>query len=418
MVTEMERRVSSILTEMLRTLLICANDQVRRELAALLSRIPELEVVRELAQHPSPDELLRAIRVRGVNLVLLDVDDFDRARVLAASVDDLMPGLPIVTLGSQDGLDLLPQLMHLGVRDHLTLPVQAAALSDAVESARRRLLTHPLPRVRLADLYTFLPAKPGVGATTIALSTSCALAEEAGARTLLLDCDLAAGAIQFLLKLGQSASMVDAVNHAGSLDEDLWSHMVGHWGKLEVLHAGRLDPPPEMDSEGLQRVLTAARTQYEVICADLPSSLDSFSLALMKESRRIFLVTTPEVVPLYLAASRLRRLTELGLGERVSLLLNRKFSSKLGDDQVAAMVGIPVTHRFTNDYRGVQSSILDAAPVAHDTDLGQSILNLAHALAPELDGKASGTKPDHPHRSFLEFFHTPHINEEELAMRD
>ncbi len=383
----------------------------------MLSRIPELELVRELAQYPSPEELMRAIRVRGVNLVLLDVEDFDRARVLAASIDDLMPGLPIVTLGSRDGLELLPRLMHLGVRDHLTLPVQAAALSDALEAARRRLQTHPLARIRLSDLYTFLPAKPGVGTTTIALSTSCALAEEMNTRTLLLDCDLAAGAIQFLLKLGLSASIVDAVNHAGNLDEDLWSQMAGHWGKLEVLHAGRLDPPPRMDEQGLQRVLTAARAQYEVICADLPSSMDEFSVALMRESRRIFLVTTPEVVPLYLAAARLRRLQELGLEERVSLLLNRKFSSKLGDEQVAVMVGLPITYRFRNDYRGVQSSILDASPVAHDTDLGQSILNLAHALAPSPEGRAAETKPPHSHRKFLEFFNIPHAEEGTPTMR-
>jgi hypothetical protein len=101
---------------MLRTLLICANDQIRKEMAASLARIPDLVLAREFAQHPAPDELMRMIRVRGVNLVLLDVDDFDRARVLAAAMDDLMPGLPIVTFGKQDGLELLPRLMHLGVR--------------------------------------------------------------------------------------------------------------------------------------------------------------------------------------------------------------------------------------------------------------------------------------------------------------
>jgi Flp pilus assembly CpaE family ATPase len=69
--------------------------------------------------------------------------------------------------------------------------------------------------MKSSDLYTFLPAKPGVGTSTIALSTSCALAEEMNAHTLLMDCDLAAGAIQFLLKLGQSASVIDAVNHSG-----------------------------------------------------------------------------------------------------------------------------------------------------------------------------------------------------------
>ena len=398
---------------MLRTLLICANDQVRGEIAAFLSRIPELELARELTEYPSADELLRIIRVRGVNVLLLDVSDFARARVLASAVDDLMPGLPIVTFGGQNALELLPLLMHVGVRDHLSAPVAGPALADALESARRRLQTHPMAKLRLSDLYTFLPAKPGVGATTIALSSSCALAEEIGARTLLLDCDLAAGPIQFLLKLGQSASVVDAVSHAGSLDEDLWSQMMGHWGKLEVLHAGRLDPPPAMDLDGLQRVLSVARAQYEVICVDLASSMDEFSVALMKESRRIFLVSTPEVVPLYMAASRLRRLTELGLEDRVSLLLNRKVRSKLGDDEVKALVGLPITYRFSNDYLGVQSSILNASPVANDTDLGQSILNLAHSLAPHLEMPAI-----HPHRKFLEFFHISHPGEGTLAMRD
>jgi len=36
------------------------------------------------------------------------------------------------------------------------------------------------------------------------------------------------------------------------------------------------------------------------------------------------MVTTPELVPLYLAEDRLRHLKELGLADKVSLLLNRK----------------------------------------------------------------------------------------------
>jgi Flp pilus assembly CpaE family ATPase len=397
----------------LRTVLICANGEVRRDMTAALARIPELEIVREFGEHPSADETLRTIRARSVNLLLLDVDDFDQAKVLAATVDDLVPGLPIVTFSGQDALDLLPRLMPLGVRNHLTVPVGDAALVEAVQAARRRLQTHPMAGIRLSDLYTFLPAKPGTGASTIALSTSCALAEQMGARTLLLDGDLAAGAIQFLLKLGHSASFVDAMSYAGNLDEDLWSQMVGHWGKLEVLHAGRLDAPPDMELGGLEQVLRVARAQYEVICVDLPSNLDRLSLALMRESRRIFLVTTPEVVPLYLASARLRRLMELGLGERVSLLLNRKTIRKLGNDQVAATVGIPVAYQFPNDYKGVQTAILEAVPVIGDTELGRSIMGLARSLAPHLQAKEA-PQP----RKFLEFFRVPHTGEEEPAIHD
>jgi len=227
-----------------------------------------------------------------------------------------------------------------------------------------------------------------------------------------MDCDIAAGTIQFLLKLGQSASFVDALMHIENLDEDLWSQMVGKREGLEVLQAGRLDPPANLDPSNLVPLLGMARSQYEVICADLPSSLDPLSLDLLRESSRIFLVTTPEVVPLHMAASRLRRLRELGLEDRVSLVLNRNLRHGLSDSEVAKLVGTPISFNLSNDYRGVQGSILNASPLAHDSELGKEILNLAHCLAPQFESK-------HPpqRRKFLEFFRIPHESESEVVMR-
>ena len=109
-----------------------------------------------------------------------------------------------------------------------------------------------------------------------------------------------------------------------------------------------------------------ARAQYEVICVDLASSMDKFSVALMKESRRIFLVTTPEVVPLHMAKARLASLKDLGLHDRVSVLLNRKVRNEFSDVDVAT-VGLPVAYSFSNDYAGVQGAILNATPISHET---------------------------------------------------
>ncbi len=397
---------------MLRSLLICPNERLKNEVEDILPRIPELENALTLAAYPSKDELLRAIRLRKLDLLLLDVDDFEQARILITFLDDAVPGLVVITLGSQKNVELLPKLMNLGVRDHLTSPIDAVELAGATRMAVHHLRQHPVVRPRLGNLYTFLPAKPGVGTSTIAVSVSCALAEGLGARTLLMDCDLAAGAIQFLLRLGKSASMVDAITHSQNLDEGLWTQMVARWGKLEVLHAGDLEPPPQIDPADLQRVLAMARAQYDVICADSASGFDPFSIALMRESNRIFLVTTPEVVPLHLAASRLRRLTELGLEDRVSLLLNRKVRSEFNDGEVARAVGMPITHSFANDYARVNGAILDASPVPRQTNLGQQILDLANSLVPQLEPKRTVQ-----HRKFLEFFHVPHGDEQDAQWR-
>ncbi len=388
---------------MLRGLLICPNDQLKRELAVAVPKVPALEIVRVLTTYPSPEEMFRIMRVRKVDLLVLCVDDLLHSERLAKSIDDLMPGLPVITLSSLEDVDVLHKLMHLGIRQHLTSPIQESALADAVEAVGQRLRTHPASVPNPGDLYTFLPAKPGVGTSTIAVSTSCALAEDLDVKTLLLDSDLAAGTIQFLLKLGPTASIIDALMHADNLDEDLWFQMVGKWGKLEVLHAGELNTPPGLDLPGLERVLSMARAQYDVICADLGSHFDPLSMALLRESRRIFLVTTPEVVALHLAGVRMRRLIELGLHDRVSLLLNRKVRSEVKDSDVENAVGIPISHSFSNDYRGVQSSILRASPVPEGSELGDCILNLAHSLGPHREPRQTSH-----HRKFLEFFHVPH----------
>jgi pilus assembly protein CpaE len=405
----------------MRTLLIGSNQigstgALNHELAAVLSECPEVELVRQIEAYPDPDELMRLIRARRPDFLLLSVEDYPRLEALAAAIDDRMSGLPVISFGPATNLtELIPKLMHLGIREFLAAPFTKEKLRAAIEATKALLSKHPAPLVRLADLYAFLPAKPGVGASTIAISTSCALTHELHVRTILLDCDLAAGTTKFLLKLGNSASIVSAMDHADNLDEDLWSQMVGKWDGLDVLHAGELDPPTSLTTASLDQVLGIARAQYDTICADLASSMDPFTVQIMREARRILLVTTPEVVPLHMAADRLRHLNELGLGDKVSLLLNRKDPSRWGvpDAEVERLVGLPIGYRFSNDYPAVQHAILDGSPISGHSTLALSIMDLARSLMPDASRRAL---PPAEHRKFLEFFHVPAVRDHHEAI--
>jgi pilus assembly protein CpaE len=401
----------------MRAILVVPDETLCHELTDALAEFPEIELVRRVAPYPQPDDLLRIIRARRPDFVFLSVEDFARFQALAASIDDRMPGLPVVGVAREmNPIELIPKLMHLGIRELLTSPVTREKLGETIASIARQLAKHPSPVVRLGDLYAFFPAKPGVGSSTITVSTSCALADELHVRTLLLDCDLMAGVTKFLLKLGNSSSIVNALEHADSLDEDLWTQMVGHWDGLEVLHAGELAPPDTLTAASLEVVLGFARAQYDTICADLASSLDPFTVQIMHEARRIFMVTTPELVPLYMVADRLRHLKELGLADKVSLLLNRKNPAHRGlsDAEVAQLAGLPIAHQFSNDYPGVQGAILEGVPVSHRSNLGQSIMALARSIAP------AASKHEAPvrQRKFLEFFHVPSARDHETVWRD
>ncbi len=109
----------------------------------------------------------------------------------------------------------------------------------------------------------------------------------------------------------------------------------------------------------------------------------------------------------------MRRLTALGLDDRVSLLLNRKVRNEVTDSDVEKAVGIPVTYSFSNDYRGVQGSILQASPISQSSKLGENILSLAHALVPHRE-----PKPASSHHKFLEFFHIQSAHDTDLTYRN
>ena len=390
----------------LRVLTIVPDELLCQALTTALARVPELQLVRPLTAFPDLECLLRTIRVQKPDFLIVGVDDFPHVQALLGGIDTFMPGLPVVGVAHQVDADLAHRLMHLGIREYLTPPLTQNKLIELADFLRTHLQRHPRAAARPADLYTFLPAKPGVGTTTIALGASCALAEELSVRTLLLDCDLAAGIVKFHLKLGNSASVLDALGHAENLDEDLWHQIVGKSDHLEVLHAGNLVSPPPVHAASLQRVLSMARAQYEVICADLASNLDEFSIELMRESKRIFLITTPEVAPVHLAQARVRSLESLGLADRVSLVLNRKDAWRGHLDAVAVSeaAGMPVAFCIGNDYKTCSEATLRGSSVPGASDIGHSILNLANSLKADPSQKTATAGRG---RKFLEFFHVP-----------
>jgi pilus assembly protein CpaE len=402
----------------LRAILVVPDDALNHDLLAALAQFPEIELIRQLTSYPAPNDLLRIIRAHSPECVFLSAEDFTQFTTLAALIDKRMPGLPVVALAREAILlEMLPKLMHLGVRQLLTSPVAHDKLAETIAAIARQITLNPPPVPRLGDLYAFFPAKPGVGASTIAVSTSCALAEELHVGTLLLDCDLMAGCTKFLLKLGNSSSIVNALEHADALDVDLWAQMIGKWDGLDVLHAGELDPPASLTSASLEVLLGFARSQYDTICADLASSLDPFTVQVMREARRIFLVTTPELVPLHMTADRLGHMKELGLVDKVSLLLNRKNLPHRGasDTEIEKIVGLPFALEFSNDYPGVQSAMLEGVPVSHQSSLGKSIMALAQSLAPAI---ARHDVPPPHKRKFLEFFHVPTERDHEIVWKD
>jgi Flp pilus assembly CpaE family ATPase len=198
---------------------------------------------------------------------------------------------------------------------------------------------------------------------------------------LLADFDLNCGIIAFLLHLEADRSLLDAAEHAPQLDEELWPKLVSRVGGLDVLPAGPMRPGFRIELPAVRYLLDFARRNYDVICADLSGLMERYSVELMQEAKRIFLVCTPELPSLHLARQKLEYLRSLDLENRVSLLLNRANKRALiSSADIEKIIGLPVQLEIPNDYRGVHKAMSNAKPIEARSELGKCFTELARRI--------------------------------------
>jgi pilus assembly protein CpaE len=231
-------------------------------------------------------------------------------------------------------------------------------------------------------LYAFLPAKPGSGTTTIAVNTALALASLAD-DTLLVDLDLNSGLVGFMMLLQAQYSIVDAAENALDMDENLWSKIVTKSGKLDVIPVGKLSPGYRIENTQIRHLMDFARRNYRSICVDLSGMMERYSVEVLHEAKRVFLVCTPELPSLHLAREKLNYLRSQDLTGKVSILLNRaQKRHQISMEEMENLFGLPVHMAFPNDYTGVHRALTAGKPVDTSSELGRKYRELAQSMLP------------------------------------
>lgn len=391
---------------MLRGLIICPDSALAASLHQILEQTRQVEVIRDVDRFPESLELLRLLRAHAPDLLLVSTEDVGRALAIVQSAEEHMPGLPVVALSADADAHVLIQLVRAGVKEFLNAPLQLAAVFESLARIEELVAKRPAAPPQMGNVYTFLPSKPGVGTTTVAVNAAVAMARHSGARmkTLMLDMDLSSGIVGFLLKITNLHSVLEAAENAHHLDETLWQRIITERNGLDVLHSGRLNPDYRINSTQVHTLMEFARRHYGSVCVDVSGNLERYSLEMMQESKQIFLVVTPEIPSLHLAREKLTFLQQLELADRVQVLLNRNHRrAVIGTAQIEGLLGIPVFMAFPNDYQGVHRALQAGRAVEPDSDLGKQFSTFASRILGQKDEKPSKSKSD-PKRRLAEYF--------------
>jgi Flp pilus assembly CpaE family ATPase len=371
------------------------------------------EAIRHRVQSAlAPDELFEA---------LWSVPDYPDAEAMSALIDHVDGCIVVVDFGSSEpARDVASQLSE---HSHLRLvavnaELEGGGFSSAAQSGIRDIFGASFSNAELAvamrraaqqlqndrrspggELNVFLPARPGAGATTVAIHTASALAGLT--RTAYLDFDLKLGISSFLLKLHSDHSVKDALENVRRLDDALWEQMVSRRDHLDVLGSAPDTFQSQPPDSAFELLLRFARRRYNSVCVDLPGSMDSHEVVALRHASRILLVCVPDIAGMHMARRKLAQLDELGLGDKVWVVLNQSGGRHLFCQADAEKVlGRSARFVIPEDRNAISDAVQQAAFVRSSSTLGRRLAGLAADLAVE----SSAPAPVPPARRFLEFF--------------
>jgi pilus assembly protein CpaE len=369
------------------------------DLSAALSEFGQVRVLRTFEQYPSEEELAHFLQLAGPAIVFLGTEDIARTLRLALAIDRAETGAQVVVIGNFSDQQVLLESMQVGIREFLSLPLDARRLNETVTRIIEILQRKPLTFKSTESVFSFLPAKPGDGASTVAVNVSAAIARRSQGKTLLADFDLNLGMVSFLLKMTNGRTALDALSLIDSLDENLWSNIILKRDNLDVLCSGRLEPTSAVDLSAAEKVLHYARRAYGTVCLDLSGSMEPFTLALLSQSKEIFVVCTTDLPSLHFARTKAQFLRDSGYGDRASVIINRsQLRTPFSIGELEKVLGLRVRFSLPNDPPCVSRAMHAGTSVDPKSTLGRQFELFAESIVGETDSKPARK------RRFIDFF--------------
>lgn len=373
---------------------VSSQPQFFREVQAALDGRLAVEAAWELSYDDVGN--LSAAAAEKKCLLFMDVQDLLKALAVAPLLDGSRLVVAIAANGDGSREELVT-LMQAGFRDVVPHFQPGEILEAAIRGAGR--LQGSLEQS--GDLFAFVPAKPGCGATTLATYATAVAAQRSQEPTLLLDFDIRLGITSFLLRVEGTHTILDALEQAERLDADLWSSLVCQRDMLHILGSGPVEFTRSFPPKRFNDLLDFAIRQYNTVSVDLPGTMEHYECAALLRAKRIYLVCTPEIGALHVARRKSNRLRDLRLGDNVAVILNRfEKRSTFSIKDIEQIVQLPVRYVVPSGADEVARAVHKGVILEGSSPVARQI----GRLAADMIADRPMVKKPNPVRRFVEYF--------------
>jgi pilus assembly protein CpaE len=233
------------------------------------------------------------------------------------------------------------------------------------------VLSQSGPSNQALRCVTFIGARGGVGATTLAVHAAIVLNKNAATQaTMLVDLDLAGGSCSDYLDMAAGWQVDELADDPSRLDDRMLDGMAPQHGSgLTVLSAHRkFLSPSEIPDDVVTRTLDVASRRFANLVVDLPRNWHGWSDGVLGGSTDVFVVTD-STVPGLKAASRLHGELAAELGTEVTpkIIVNKYghslFGSGLSVSELRKHLGASLAGTVADETKVVREAIDRGVPL-------------------------------------------------------
>ncbi|MBT3200170.1 MAG: AAA family ATPase, partial [Phycisphaerales bacterium] len=270
-------------------------------------------------------ELAGFLEQNPIRIVVVDIDQMPVAMLTELSpVIRQFYNTCFVIISSTWDEQLVLDAMSIGARHFMR---KSSIQSELVQVIRRLASVGETAPWVQGKVITVLSAGGGCGATTLAVNLANELRLEEKP-VLLIDMDLAYGAIATYLDVEGKYGLTDVIGNGNVIDADLIaSSTVPYAGGLNVLLSPasvNFSASREIHYEKMTSVLDACRQVYAYTIVDAPRVSPEVAAALASASKITLAVLQMSVKDIRVARKMRDSLLDNGIpGENISLVINR-----------------------------------------------------------------------------------------------
>jgi pilus assembly protein CpaE len=310
-------------------------------------------------------------------VLVIDVRGHDQLPASLAAFRRQHASAGVVLVTSALDPRLMLEAMRAGVNECVAEPISAKTLDEAV----RRVLTNVLPHPA-GQVFAFIGAKGGVGASTLAVNTAAVLGRESDEAVLLIDFHTGHGDAALFLGVEPRFSVLDALEHVHRVDESFFSGLVEKAAWVHLLGSPTRPRPATVDPKRMRALLESATQMYRVTVLDVPRA-DQMTLDSLDQVTTFVVVTSQEIASLRNAGRIADMLRQRYGAARVKVVINRHLrDAAIAQEDVERVIGANVK-QIPSDYRTAVDAQNAGRPVVLDMDsrLAKAFASFAKDLA-------------------------------------